>query len=308
MRIGFIGLGNMGGPMAMNLVRAGHDLTVNDLRRELADPHLAAGANWADSVRAVAEASEIVFTSLPGPPEVEAVALGPEGILESAAAGSVYIDLSSNRPTLIREIHARFAERGIEVLDAPVSGGITGAAAGTLAVMVGGDAERYEELKPVLDSIGDKVSYIGGIGSGMVAKLVHNMTSISSRMAIAEGMTLAAKAGVDPHVMQRVLQDGAFGQGHFLNHRLVDTVFAQHWDPPSFALRLSRKDLGLATELARELGVPMAHAALSEQEMLAALGRGWGELDSNIFFRLQEERAGVELGGESDAGDAGSSG
>lgn len=299
MRIGFIGLGNMGGPMAMNLIRAGHDLVVNDVRREMAEPQLTAGAIWADSAKAVAEASELTFSSLPGPPEVEMVALGPDGILEGSAKDSIYIDLSTNSPTLIRSIHERFAERGVEVMDAPVSGGVVGATAGTLAVMVGGDAARYEQLKPVLDSIGDKVSYIGGIGSGMVAKLVHNMTSVCSRMAIAEGMTLAVKAGVDPYVMQRVLQDGAFGQGHFLNHRLVDTVFAENWDPPSFALRLSRKDLGLATQLGREMQVPMAHAAVSEQEMIAALERGWGDLDSNIFFRLQEERAGVELGGGS---------
>ena len=298
MRIGFIGLGNMGGPMAMNLIKAGHELTVNDVRREAAEPQLAAGATWADNAKAVAEASEITFSSLPGPPEVEAVALGPDGILEGAAEGSVYVDLSTNSPTLIRSVHARFAERGVEVLDAPVSGGVTGATAGTLAVMVGGDAARYEQLKPVLDAIGDKVSYIGGIGSGMVAKLVHNMTSLCSRMAIAEGLTLAVKAGVDPHVMQKVLQDGAFGQGNFLNHGLSDTVFAEQWDPPSFALRLSRKDLGLATQLGREVQVPMAHAAVAEQEMVAALERGWGDLDSNIFFLLQEERAGVKLGGQ----------
>ena len=245
MRIGFIGLGNMGGPMAMNLIKAGHDLTVHDLRREIADPHLAAGATWADSVQGVAEASEIVFTSLPGPPEVEAVALGPGGILEHAASGSVYIDLSSNSPTLIRAIHARFAERGIEVLDAPVSGGITGAAAGTLAVLVGGDADRYEELKPVLDSIGDKVSYIGGIGSGMVAKLVHNMTSIRSRMAIAEGLTLAAKAGVDPaRHAARAAGRGRSGRG---------TSSTTAWSTPcsrstgirrASRSRLSRKDMG----------------------------------------------------------------
>ena len=298
MRIGFIGLGNMGGPMAMNLIKVGHELTVNDVRREAAEPQLAAGATWADNAKAVAEASEITFSSLPGPPEVEAVALGPDGILEGAAEGSVYVDLSTNSPTLIRSVHARFAERGVEVLDAPVSGGVTGATAGTLAVMVGGDAARYEQLKPVLDAIGDKVSYIGGIGSGMVAKLVHNMTSLCSRMAIAEGLTLAVKAGVDPHVMQKVLQDGAFGQGNFLNHGLSDTVFAEQWDPPSFALRLSRKDLGLATQLGREVQVPMAHAAVAEQEMVAALERGWGDLDSNIFFLLQEERAGVKLGGQ----------
>ena len=304
MRVGFIGLGNMGGPMARNLIRAGHELAVHDLRREAAEPHLAAGARRADSAAAAAAASEVTFTSLPGPPEVEAVALGPGGVLEGAAEGSAWVDLSTNSPTLIRALHARFAERGVEVLDAPVSGGVVGAEAGTLAVMVGGDAARCEQLRPLFEAIGDKVSYIGGAGSGMVAKLVHNMTSVSSRMAIAEGLTLAAKAGVDPRVMQRVLQDGAFGQGHFLRHRLGDTVFGGRWTPPSFELRLSRKDVGLATELGRELQVPLAHAALAEQEMVAALGRGWGGLDSNVFFRLQEERAGVDLGG----GDPGAGG
>ena len=295
MRIGFIGLGNMGGPMAMNLIKAGHQLTVSDIRREAAAAHLDEGATWADTAKAVAEESELTFTSLPGPPEVEAVALGPDGVIEGAAEGSIYVDLSTNSPTLIRAIHDRFAEQGVEVLDAPVSGGTRGAEAGTLAVMVGGDAARYEEIKPVLDAIGDKASYIGGIGSGMVAKLVHNMTSICSRMAIAEGLTLGAKAGVDPKVLQKVLQDGAFGQGHFLNHRLQDTVFSDTFEPPGFTLRLSRKDLGLATELGREFQVPMSLAAVAEQEMMAALERGWGELDSAVFFRLQEERAGVEL-------------
>ena len=285
----------MGGPIAMNLLKAGHELTVSDIRREAAAAHLAAGATWADTAKAVAGQSELTFTSLPGPPEVEAVALGPDGVIEGAAESSIYVDLSTNSPTLIRAIHDRLAEHGVGVLDAPVSGGTRGAEAGTLAVMVGGEAARYEEIKPVLDAIGDKVSHIGGIGTGMVAKLVHNMISICSRMAIVEGLRLGAKAGVDPKVLQKVLQDGAFGQGHFLNHRLQDTVFSGTLEPPSFALRLSRKDLGLATELGREFQVPMSIAAVAEQETMAALERGWGDVDSNIFFRLQEERAGVEL-------------
>lgn len=295
MRIGFIGLGNMGGPMAINLIRAGHELTVHDIREQAAATHIELGATWADSPAAVARLSELVLTSLPGPPEVREVALGEDGVLAGAAAGSVYVDLSTSSPTLIREIHARFAENGVEVLDAPVSGGVTGATNATLAVMVGGDRAQYEQIKPVLDGIGDKVSYIGAIGSGCVAKLVHNMTSLCARMGMAEALTLGVRAGVDVEALVRVLRDGAFGQGHFLNHALPNIVLTGKFDPPSFALELSKKDLSLATALSRELDVPMKVAAVAEQEMMEAIARGWGKRDSNIFFELQAERAGVEL-------------
>ena len=295
MEIGFIGLGTMGGRMATNLIGAGHHLTVHDVRPEAAARHLEAGAAWANSPREVAEAAGLVFSSLPGPPEVEAVALGERGVLEGASAGSVYVDLSTSSPTLIRRIHAVFAEHGVDVLDAPVSGGPQGAQNATLAVMVGGDRERFEQIRPVLEAIGDKVSYIGGIGAGCVAKLVHNMTSLCSRMAMAEGLTLGVKAGVDPAALHRVLLDGAFGQNHFLKSVLAQRVFTDEYEPAGFALRLSKKDLSLATELSRELDVPMSIASHCEQEMMAALLRGWGDLDSNVFFRLQQERAGVEL-------------
>src|SRR5271156_6414269 len=171
MRIGFIGLGNMGGSMALNLIKAGHQVTVNDVRRQVAEPHLAGGATWADSAAAAKDA-EVVFTSLPGPKEVEAVVLGEGGLITAMAPGSLYIDLSTNSPTVVRQVHARLKARGIRMLDAPVSGGVVGARKATLAVMVGGSEADYNEVKPVLDAIGDKVTYIGEIGAGSGAKLV----------------------------------------------------------------------------------------------------------------------------------------
>lgn len=294
MRIGFIGLGNMGGPMALNVLRAGHTMVVMDLRPELAKPHLAEGAQWADTPRAVAAASEVVFTSLPGPREVEAVTLGAAGILEGATRGAVYVDLSTDSVSLVRRLHRLYAERGVDVLDAPVSGGVTGARSGKLAVLVGGDEAVYQRVKPVLDAIGDKVTRIGEIGCGTIAKLVHNTVSVCARMA-AEGLTLGVKAGVDPDVLLDALQKSSFGQGRTLREMVPNIVYRRAFEPANFALKLSRKDVGLTTELAREYHVPMLISALAEQQLEEALRRGWGDKDSNVMFCLQEERAGVEL-------------
>ena len=150
MRIGFIGLGNMGGPMALNLIKAGHHLIVTDLRREAAAPHLAKGAKWADSPQAVARESELILTSLPGPKDVESVALGPNGIIHGAQPGTIYADLSTGSPTMMRRLHAVFKEKGVHVLDSPVSGGVIGATRGTLQVMVGGEEAIFNEVKDVL--------------------------------------------------------------------------------------------------------------------------------------------------------------
>jgi 3-hydroxyisobutyrate dehydrogenase len=295
MRIGFIGLGNMGGPMALNVLRAGHTLVVTDIVRPRAEPHLAQGATWGDSPKAVTQASEVVLTSLPGPREVEAVVLGSGGILDGAARGTIYIDLSTSSATLIRRIHGVAAERGVAVLDAPVSGGVTGARGGSLAVLVGGDEAVYRQVKPVLDAIGDKVTRVGDIGCGTIAKLVHNMVSACARMAIAEGMTLGVKAGVAPEALLDALQKSSFGQGRVFKEMIPNIVFPGAFDRVSFALELLRKDVGLATELGREYHVPMMIAALAEQQLEEALRRGWGGRDSNSLFCLQEERAGVEL-------------
>jgi len=296
MRIGFIGLGNMGGPMALNLIKAGHTLTVHDIRRNMAEPQLAAGAKWADTPADAAQNNEIVFTSLPGPKEIEAVALGGENaIIHGIKRGSIYCDLSTNSPTLIRRIHGVFAEKGIPVLDTPVSGGVPGARNATLAVMVGGDEALYKQIKPVLDGIGDKVSYVGGIGAGAVAKLVHNMIAICTTQLLAEAFTMGVKAGVPAEALLTAVQNGAYGQGMMLKAALPRMIFKGNFDRVTFALKLARKDLGLATELAREHNVPMPLASLVEQDMLEAIVHGLGEKDSSASFTVQEDRAGVKV-------------
>lgn len=295
MRIGFIGLGNMGGPMALNLIKAGHTLVVYDVRRESAKPHLDAGATWADGPKDVARAGELILTSLPGPPEVEAVALGPNGILEGAQPGSIYADLSTNSPTVMRKIHAAFKAKGLHVLDSPVSGGVVGAKRGSLQVMIGGEEGVFNEVKGVLGAVGSNVGYMGAIGSGTIAKLVHNMISILSRQLIAEGFTLGVKAGVKPEALLEAIRGASFGQGLALSHMIPDIVFKGEFDTVRFALKLARKDVGLATGLAREYDVPMPMAALGEQVLIEAMARGWGDRDSTSPWELQEEAASVKV-------------
>jgi 3-hydroxyisobutyrate dehydrogenase len=306
MNIGFIGVGNMGAGMANNLIKAGHSLTINEIARERATPLLEQGAKWADTPKEVAEASEITFTSLPAPVDVEAVAVGDAGILEGAKPGSVYIDLSSNSVSLVRRLHGIFEAKGVHMLDAPVSGGVTGARSGRLAVMVGGDEAVYQRVKAVLDDFGDNVVYCGDIGSGSVCKLVHNTISAITSQAISECFTLGAKAGVDLKPLWETVRRGAFGMGaggvHGLPGSWFNGDFEPDWEKGFFAVRLMRKDVGLATQLGREYDVPMALANLAEQELMEAINRGWGDHPTNIVRKLQEERSGVELRADIPAG------
>ena len=294
MKIGFIGLGNMGGPMALNLMKAGHELLVHDVRREMAAAHLDKGARWAASPRDAAADRELILSSLPGPAEVERVATGADGVIHGAARGAIYADLSTGSPTVMRRLHGVFKERGVHVLDAPVSGGVPGAVHGTLQVMVGGDEAIYQRAKPALGAIG-KVGYMGSIGAGTIAKLVHNAISLSTRAIVAEAFTLGVKAGVKPEALLEAVRGGSFGQGNILSRVLPQVVFTGDFDTQQFALRLARKDVGLATELAREFDVPMALISLVEQLMVESVARGWGERDSNASWELQEERAGVKV-------------
>lgn len=293
--VGFIGLGNMGGGMAANIQKADYPMVVSDLRQGLTQSFVDNGARRASTPAEVASQCDVTFTSLPGPAEVEAVALGANGILEGIKPGGIYVDLSTSRPTLIREIEPKFRAKGAHVLDAPVSGGKTGAASGNLAVMVGGDREIYERIKPLLDSFGDKVFYAGAIGAGAVCKLVHNMIGHGIRQAIAEGLTLGVKAGVDAEAVWECVRRGSVGRMSGLHGGLPATVFRGKYDPPSFALELSRKDIRLATELGREFDVPMPVANLAEQIAIQGMNRGWRQLDSSVTFQLQEEAAGVQV-------------
>lgn len=294
MKVGFIGLGTMGASMAYNALSGGYEMVVHDIRREAATPHLEAGATWADTPREVAEMCDVVFTSLPGPVEVEAVALGEDGILSGMSRGKVYFDLSTSSPTLIRRIADEFAQQGVHVLDAPVSGGPAGAKSRNLAIWVGGDREIYDRYKPILDAIGDKAYYVGPIGSGSVAKLVHNCAGYIIQCGMAEVFTMGVKAGVEPLALWQAVRKGAQGrQGPF--ERLADHLLPGKFDPPDFALRLARKDVDLAVAVGREFDVPMRLANMVLQEMTEAVNRGWGNRDSRAAMLLQEERAGVQV-------------
>ena len=294
MKIGFIGLGTMGRYMASNLIKAGHELVVHDLRREAARPHAEAGAVWADNPRAVAEATEVIFTSLPGPAEVEAVALGEQGLVAGLTAGKVYFDLTTNSPSLVRRIHEVFLERGSHMLDAPVSGGPRGAETRKLAIWVGGEEGVFRRYKPVLDAIGDQPYYVGPIGTGSIAKLVHNCAGYVIQTALAEVFTMGVKAGAEPLSLWKAVRQGALGRARTFD-RLVDQFLPAKFDPASFTLRLGHKDVTLATSLGREHKVPMRLANITLEEMTEAFNRGWGERDSRVAMLLQEERAGVEI-------------
>jgi 3-hydroxyisobutyrate dehydrogenase len=284
----------MGAGMASNLQKAGYDLVVNDIREEAASPHLAAGAEWGDSASQVAEASDVVFTSLPTPPDVEAVALGDKGLLRGMAPGKAYFDLSTNSPTLIRQLYAEFETRGVHLLDAPVSGGPAGARSGKLAIWVGGDRDVFDQHASVLSAIGDQVMYVGPIGAGSVAKLVHNCSGYMIQCALAEAFTMGIKAGVEPLALFQAVRQGAVGRQRTFD-RLPDHFLSGNFDPPAFALRLAHKDVSLATQVGREHNVPMRMAHLALDELTEALNRGWGARDSRVAMLLQEERSQLEI-------------
>ena len=294
MNVGFIGLGTMGAGMASNLQKAGHKLVVHDVQRQNASHHLQAGAQWAASPKAVAEACEVVVLSLPGPPEVDAVALGKDGLIEGMRKGTVCFDLTTNSPTLVRRIGKIFSERGLHLLDAPVSGGPKGARSGKLAIWVGGDKAIFDKYRSVLDAIGDAARYIGPIGAGSVAKLVHNCAGYAIQTALAEVFALGIKGGVEPLALWEAVRSGASGRQRTFD-RLYDRFLPNKYDPPSFALKLAHKDMRLATELGRELGVPMRLANSAFADMTEALNRGWENRDSRSPMLLQLERCGLEV-------------
>ena len=295
MKVGFIGLGTMGASMASNLQKAQVKLVVHDIDKAAAERHIADGAEWADSPKALAEQCDVIFASLPGPPEVEAVAMGDDGLILGMKRNAAFFDLSTNSPTVVRQIAADFAERGFHLLDAPVSGGPAGAASGKLALWVGGEEAAFNDHKRLLDAIGDQARYIGPVGAGSVAKLVHNCAGYAIQTALAEVFTLGVKGGVEPLALWEAVRMGAQGRRRTFDG-LKDQFLPHKYDPAAFALRLAHKDVTLATQLGRELGVPMKVANLALADMTEALNReGWDKKDSRVAMVLQEERSGVEI-------------
>jgi 3-hydroxyisobutyrate dehydrogenase len=293
MKIGFIGLGMMGAGMASNLQKAGHELVVNDLTRQAASRHLNAGATWAESPKALAEACDLVFTSLPTPADVKKVGTGEHGLIEGFRKGAAWFDLSTNSVDVVRALHAQFAEKGVDFLDAPVSGGPRGANSGRLAIWVGGDEAVYNKYQAVLSAMGDQAAYIGPIGAGSIAKLVHNATSAAVNVVLSEVFTMGIKAGVDALSLFKAVRQGATGRARVFD-RLADHFLTGSYDPADFALRLLHKDVSLACQLARDVQVPMRLTNMALLELTEALNRGWGQRDSRVAALLQQERAGIE--------------
>jgi 3-hydroxyisobutyrate dehydrogenase-like beta-hydroxyacid dehydrogenase len=290
--IGFVGVGHMGRHMAASLARAGFRVTVHDTRPDArADPVLA-GVEWAESPRGVAERSGVTVMSLPGPPQVEEVVLGPSGLLTGALPGDCLIDMSTSTPESIRRIAAEAAVKAVAVLDAPVAGGVRGARKGTLTIMVGGPRETFDKHLPILEAMGERIYWVGGQGAGHVAKLVNNMMTIVNGLAAMEAMVVGVKAGVSPSKLLEVARAGT-GDSFALNV-FPYVIFKRAFDP-KFALGLAAKDLRVAVAYADELGVPVSVVRNGLEALDLAIERGLGERDWTSYITLLEQAASVEV-------------
>jgi len=294
--VGFIGLGNMGGPVAGHIQRAGFPMIVYDLREAATQPFRERGALVVNSAAELAYGCDVIITALPMPHDVEKVA---EEVLRGIKPGAIYIDISTSPPSLMRNLEPLFAAKGAHLLDAPVAAGQPGAARGVHEVMVGGAPEIFERAKPVLSAFGDQVIHAGPLGSGNICKLVHQMINSTVSQAIAEGLTLGVKAGVDVKSLWECVRRGMVGRMHVLHAQVPQNVFRNDYETDTFPLKLLRKDVGLATALGREHNVALPLANIVEQKLIEALNRGWGSKSAyTVTFRLQEEAAQVELRAE----------
>ena len=295
MRVGFIGLGLMGSGMTNNLQKAGHQLVLHDLRREAAEKLIANGAEWASSPRDVAASAEVVFTSLPGPPEFEAVAAGKNGLIEGMQRGQALFDLSTNSPTVVRRLQQAVRRQGRAPARQPGERrpGRRGLGQDG-AVDLRATRPSYTKYRPVIDAMGDQIFYMGDVGAASVAKLVHNLAGYMVNTALAECFTMGVKAGVDPLLLWKAVRQGANGRRRTFD-TLAEHFLPNHYDPARFALKLAHKDVSLATQVGKEMGVPMRLANLTLEEMTEALGRGWQTRDSRSSMILQLERSGVKI-------------
>ena len=282
----------MGRPMAARILAAGNSLTVHDLRKEAAAPLIDKGARWAASPREVAAGCAIVFSCLPMPKDVEQLVNGPGGLKAGWKKGDIYVDMSTNSPTTMRKIAEEAKPLGVAVLDAPVSGGTKGAEVGTLAIMVGGPAETFEAVKPVLGTMGTSLFRVGDVGCGNVAKLVNNMISLACNSITAEGFVLGVKGGIDPLVLCDIVKAGT-GNNWSVN-QYGSTVFKRNFEP-GFRVSLAYKDIGLAVALGEEYGVPLPVGASVKKDLGDAVAAGLGDKAVNSVILPLEDAAGVTV-------------
>lgn len=289
MRVGFIGLGIMGRPMALNLIKGGHQVTVWSRRQVSMAPLLEAGALAAVNPAAVATASEVVFSMVADAPDVRAVMLGTDGVAQGASAGLIAVDMSTIPPAAAKGIAKDLASHGIAFLDAPVSGGEVGAVAGTLSIMVGGDEQAFDKVQPLFGCMGKNVVYIGGPGSGQVAKAANQILTGVGVLAVAEAMTFAKKNGADPARVREALMGGFAGSKILENHgqRMIDRNFK-----PGFKSWMHGKDMNIVMQTAHELGLYLPASAATAQMYKAMVGSGLGEEDSIAVLKLLERLSG----------------
>lgn len=292
MNLGFIGVGNLGVHLAGSLLRAGFSLTVHDLNRAAAEGLLAAGARWADSPRAVAAASDSVFTCLPSPAAVEAVVAGPGGLLEGLAPGGTWVDMSTNDRELLLRLAGRAAERGVACLEAPVTGGVHRAAAGAITVLVGGDEAAYRAHLPAFTAMGGQVFYMGALGSAAVIKVITNMLAFIHLVAAGEALMLARRGGIDLAQAYAVIKASS---GNSFVHETESQLILNGSYNINFTMDLACKDLGFATELGRRFGVPLELAGLVEQTFIRARSQYGGAAWSTMVVKLLEDALGTDL-------------
>ena len=292
MNVGFIGIGRMGRHMARRILEAGNDLTVYDLRKEAAQHLLEKGARWMDTPKAVTESCQVVLSCLPGPSEVEELVYGTDGLLAGWKKGDIYVDMSTNSPTTMRKVAKDAKAKGVDVLDAPVSGGVPGAKDGMLTIIVGGDTRSLKMVRQILETVGNKIFHVGDVGCGNIAKLINNMLSITGNAIAAEGFALGVKAGIDSRKLLEVIKVST-GNNYSIQ-TYPTTVFKGNF-APGFRIALASKDIGLALALGKEYGLPLPVSAAVEQRLLEAQAVGLGEKHIDALILPLEKLAGVQV-------------
>ena len=298
-RIGFVGVGKIGRPIAEQLLLAGHELQVFDVDESALSWFDGSGGTIATSVEQLVSESDIVCLCLPGPTEVQQAVLGRNGIESMIQPGMLLVDHTTNSPEMVRKIGEKIRFRGASIIDAPISGGVEGAVDGTLTTLVGGESVDVERARPLLEAFSTAVVHVGPLGSGTIAKLMNNLACFSLDQVIGECLTIGVKAGIEPDRLLEAFQLAAIGKGGNLHARLPDTFMRGDFEP-RFTLTGAHKDIRLAVQLADEVDVPIKIARTVLEEMETALANGHGDRDASIVVTLQEERAGVQISSRPD--------